>query len=97
MNNLFSMKITREKKQIEKEEHREEEEVKREQGRETERQRERQRHHLLHSLCCLSTNINDLIHFKLILLNVNVTKQSRPITPLSHYSESWFTGPTHEQ
>ena len=34
MNNLFSMKITREKKQIEKEEHREEEEVKREQGRE---------------------------------------------------------------
>ena len=92
MNNLFSMKITREKKQVEREEYREEEEVKRSQG-----ERERQRHHLLHSLCCLSTNINDLIHFKLILLNVNVTKQSRPITPLSHYSESWFTGPTHEQ
>ena len=25
---------------------------------------------------------------------MNMTKQSRPITPLSHYSESWFTGPT---
>ena len=35
MNNLFSMKITREKKQIEREEYREEEEVKgEEQGRE---------------------------------------------------------------
>ena len=34
MNNLFSMKITREKKQIEREEYREGEEVEREQGKE---------------------------------------------------------------
>ena len=51
----------------------------------------------LHSLSCLSANVNELVHFKLVLLNMNVSKQSGPVTPLGYYSQLWLACPTHEQ
>ena len=62
MNNLFSMKITREKKQIEREEYREEEEVKRSQGRERDREKETDRDITYSTPCAVCLQISMILY-----------------------------------
>ena len=51
----------------------------------------------LHALSCLSADVNELVHLKLVLLHMDVSKESGAITPLGDNSQLGLAGPAHEQ
>ena len=52
---------------------------------------------LLHALCCLSCNVDELVHLKPGLHDVQVAVQCGAITPLRHYSDLGQCCPAHEE
>ena len=50
-----------------------------------------------HSIPWGLTNVDEFVHLKLVLLNVDVSKQGRAVTPLSDYSQLGLAGPAHKQ